>query len=94
MACSAHRLLGPLPTGELILVAIDAYSRYPEVEIVHSTSAAALILKLDRIFSMHGIPYKVVSDNGPPFNGQEIRRYTEIHGIEFVTVTPLWPQGN
>jgi hypothetical protein len=40
--------LGPLPTGELIL-AIDAYSRYPEVEIVHSTSAAALIPKLDRI---------------------------------------------
>jgi hypothetical protein len=38
--------LGPLPTGELILVAIDAYSRYPEVEIVHSTSA--LIPKLDR----------------------------------------------
>jgi hypothetical protein len=86
--------LGPLPTGELILVAIDAYSRYPEVEIVHSTSAAALIPKLDRIFSTHGIPYKVVSDNGPPFNGQEIRRYMEIHGIEFVTVTPLWPQGN
>jgi hypothetical protein len=88
--------LGPLPTGELILVAIDAYSRYPQVEIVHSTSAAALITKLDRLFSTHGIPYKVVSNNGPPFNEQEIRRYMEIHahGIEFVTVTPLWPQGN
>ncbi len=86
--------LGPLPTGELLLVAIDAYSRYPEVDIVHSTGAAALIPKLDKIFSTHGIPYRVVSDNGPPFNGNEIRRYMEIHGIEYSTITPLWPQGN
>ena len=86
--------LGPLPTGELLLVAIDAYSRYPEVDIVHSTGAATLIPKLDKIFSTHGIPYRVVSDNGPPFNGNEIRRYMEIHGIEYSTITPLWPQGN
>ena len=32
---------GPFPTGEDLLVVIDAYSRYPEVDIVHSTSAKA-----------------------------------------------------
>ena len=28
---------GPFPTGEYLLVLIDAYSRFPEVDIVHST---------------------------------------------------------
>ena len=30
---------GPFPTGELVLVVIDERSRYPEIEIVNSTSA-------------------------------------------------------
>ena len=40
---------GPFPTGEYLLVVIDAYSRFPEVDIVHSTSAKGTISKLDRI---------------------------------------------
>jgi hypothetical protein len=46
----------PFPKGEYVLVAIDAYSRFPEVEVIHSTSAKATILKLERIFSTHGLP--------------------------------------
>ena len=38
---------GPLPTGEYLLVAIDRYSRYPEVEVVRSTKASTIIPKLD-----------------------------------------------
>ena len=30
---------GPFPTGEYLLVAIDAYSRFPVVKIVQTTSA-------------------------------------------------------
>ena len=30
---------GPFPMGEYLLVLIDAYSRFPEVEIVNSTAA-------------------------------------------------------
>ena len=29
---------GPFSTGEYLLVGIDTYSRFPEVEIVHSTA--------------------------------------------------------
>ena len=38
---------GPLPNGEHMLVIIDEYSRYPEVEFVQSTSAEAVIPHLD-----------------------------------------------
>ena len=40
---------GPLPSGDMLFVVIDEYSRYPEVEIVRSTSANTVIPKLDRI---------------------------------------------
>ena len=64
--------LGPIPKShQYLLVVIDTYTKSPEVEIVHSTSIQAIIPKLDRIFATHGIPVKLTSDNGPPFNGAE-----------------------
>ena len=72
---------GPFPSGEYLFVAIDAYSRFPEVEIVHSTSARAMIPKLDRIFSTHGIPRVVWSDNGPPFTSEDVKHFMQENGI-------------
>ena len=73
---------GPFPTGEYLFVIIDAYSRFPEVDIVHSTSATAIIPRMDRIFCTHGIPQIVRSDNGPPFTSDEIKKYMEENGIK------------
>ena len=56
---------GPLQTKEYLLVVIDRYLRFPEVDIVHSTKAAAVIPKLDRMFAVHGIPDVLISDNDP-----------------------------
>ena len=85
---------GPLPSNDYLLVLIDRYSRYPEVEIVRSTRSACVIPKLDKIFAVHGIPYTIVSDNGPPFNSDEFNKYMKILGIEHHLVTPYWPQAN
>ena len=57
--------------GHYVLVAIDDYSRSPEVKIVHSTSAKAVLPKLDGFFAAYGVPQVFKSDNGPPFNGHE-----------------------
>ena len=85
---------GPFPTGEYVLVAIDAYSRFPEVEVIHSTSAKATILELERIFSTHGLPQIIKSDNGPPFTSTEFKTYMQEMGIKHQRITPLWPQAN
>eukprot|EP00795_Rhopilema_esculentum_P005359 gene5359-biopygen364 len=58
---------GPLPSGEYLLVVVDRYSRYPEVDIVRSIKASTVIPKLDKIFATNGIPETLTSDNGPPF---------------------------
>ena len=85
---------GPFPTGEYLFVVIDAYSRFPEVEVVHSTAASAVIPKMDRIFATHGLPRVIRSDNGPPFNSEDIKRYMAENGINHSRITPLWPQAN
>ena len=85
---------GPLPSGEQLLVVIDRYSRFPEVEIVKSTKASIVIPKLDRIFSVHGIPKIVMSDNGPPFSSAEFARYATTLGFTHHFSTPYWPQAN
>ena len=86
--------VGQFPTGEYLLVTIDAYSRYREVDIIHSTSATATINKLDRIFATHGIPKVVRSDNGPPFTSNEIQQFMQEKGIVHQKITLLWPQAN
>ena len=48
---------GPFPTGEYLLVVVDAYSRFPEVEIVKSTLAVSTIAKFERIFANLGLPH-------------------------------------
>ena len=85
---------GPLPTGQCIIVLIDKYSRYPEAEIINSTSAKCLIPKVDAIFARHGVSYKLKSDNGPPFNSNEFKSYLAKLGVKHETSTPEWQQGN
>ena len=85
---------GPFKTGEYLLVVMDDYSRFPEVEIVYSTSTKATLPKLDAIFARQGIPEIVKSDNGPPFNGDEFASWAKLVGFQHRKITPLWPQAN
>ncbi|CAB4010962.1 Transposon Ty3-I Gag-Pol poly [Paramuricea clavata] len=85
---------GLLPSGDYVLVIIDKYSRFPEIEFTTSTSAKATIPKLDRIFSSYGIPIQLKSDNRPPFNSKTFSDYCEFMGIQHNSITPLHPQAN
>ena len=82
--------LGPIPnTHQYSLVAIDTYAKFPEVEIVHYTSTQAAIKKFDRVFAMHGIPFKLTCDNGPQFDSAGFERYTKAVNIEWNTNTNI-----
>ena len=76
-------LLGPLPTGESILVVIHYYSRYHEIDIMKSTvtSKAKVIESLEEIFSRHGLPESLTTDNGPQFISSEFQSYMHYQGI-------------
>ena len=84
--------LGPIPDThqhQYLLVTTDCYSRFPDIEIVSSTSANTIIPKFDRIFATHGIPVKIKTDNGPPFQSEEIDHYMKTWGLRHKRITPL-----
>ena len=90
----AADLLGPLPTGESLLVTVDYYSRYFEVDILHSTTSKVIISRLRTQFARHGIPHSLRTDNGPQFVSDEFRQFLSEMGIQHRRNTPLWPRAN
>lgn len=74
---------GPTPNHS-VLVMVDHLTKYPEVEVVKGTSAQDNILAMDNIFSRHGFPAVLHTDNGAPFNGgrrHELQEYFKWAGI-------------
>ena len=55
------------------LLVVDYYSRYVEVQMLNSTSSASVITALKAIFSRHGIPTTLVSDNGQQYDSHEMK---------------------
>ncbi|XP_055633366.1 uncharacterized protein K02A2.6-like [Toxorhynchites rutilus septentrionalis] len=55
--------LGSLPCGTYLLVIIDYYSRYKEVETMAKITAKETVERLDRIFSRLGYPQTITLDN-------------------------------
>ena len=56
--------------GANYLIVVDYFSRYPEVVQLKSTTSQSIITSLKSIFSRHGIPEILVSDNGPQYSSK------------------------
>ena len=85
---------GPIGGQYYFHVLIDQFSKYPEVDIVTSTSFKKLRPKLDRIFSGQGIPETITADNGPPYPSHDMMSYAKEMGFQMELVAPEDPQGN
>ena len=72
----------------MLLVAIDTFSKWPEVHIVSSTSAKQTIEKLQSIFAIHGVPIVLVSDNSSPFQSEEFKSFVAANRIVHRRVPP------
>ena len=76
------------------LILSDYYSDYFEVERIHGKTANVIIRKMKAQFARHGIPDKVVSDNGPPFGSKDSAEFGKAYEFEHVTSSPRYPQSN
>ena len=78
----------------MYLVVIDAYSKFPEVVKMSTTSAKATVTTLRDIFSRHGLPEIIVSDNGPQFTATEFEHFCTSNGILHRTSAVYKPSTN
>lgn len=86
--------LGPLPSGEYILVVVDYFSRHVDLEVMTSITAKETIKRLDKIFRLWGIPRTITLDNAKQFVATEFEEYCRIKGIFLNHTSPYWPQAN
>ena len=56
-----------LSSGHRLLVVIDYYSHYVEVEVLRSMTADKIIPSIKKIFLTHRLPVSITTDNGPQF---------------------------
>ena len=73
---------------------VDYYSSYFEIDLLKAKTASEVLHTLKIHFSRHGIPNKLVSDNGPPYNSYEFQQFMTSYDIEHVTSSPHYPQSN
>ena len=85
---------GPYPDGHYNLLATDKRARYPEVVRTHSTAFRPTKDRLKTMFSTHGTPRQLESDNGPPFNSKGLAEFAKTEGFHHHCVTPGHARAN
>ena len=80
--------------GHSFLVVVDAYSKWPEVLPMASTTSLSTIRALMHLVAAHGLPDRIVSDNGPQFTSAEFARFCLENGIRHSFSAPYHPATN
>eukprot|EP00731_Ephydatia_muelleri_P018557 Em0011g597a len=84
---------GPVE-GKMFLVVVDAYSKWPEVMEMSSTTTQATLDKLRSVFARWGIPQQLVSDNRPQFVANEFERILSLNNVKHIKSSPYHPATN
>jgi Integrase core domain. len=85
---------GDLPTGEKLLVITDLYSKFPIIEVLRSTKLQTVGERFDDLFSLFGFSKKILTDNGPPWDSYDFKRFLEQRNIKHELSIPLSPRSN
>lgn len=84
---------GPI-NGVTYLVLVDAFSKWPEITPLTTPTTSATITTLQRLFSQHGLPETVVSDNGSQFTSAAFGEFCRLNAISHIRSPPYHPQSN
>ena len=77
------------------LVMVDYYSGFIEVNLLQNgTTSKHIVTHCKSQFSRHGIPDKLITDNGPQFSSAVFKQFAQDYGFQHLTSSPHYPQSN
>ena len=85
--------VGPF-LNRFFLVLVDAFSKWPEVIEMSSSTTAKTIETLRHVFAVHALPEQLVSDNGAQFISDEFALFMKKNGIKHFRSAPYHPATN
>ena len=80
--------------GSYFMVIVDAHSKWLEVYPMKSITTSKTLEILRNLFAAYGLPYQIVSDNGPQFVSTEFETCMKTNGIKHIRVAPYHPSLN
>ena len=80
--------------GQMFLIVVDSFSKWLEVIPTANSTSTTTINKLRHLFSIHGLPQIIVSDNGTCFTSDEFRQFMENNGVRHIKSAPYHPATN
>ncbi len=80
--------------GAMWLIFVDAFSKWPEVVKMSSTTTFDTTQALLDIFANLGLPETLVSDNGAQFTSEEFQDFCRKNHIEHLRSAPYHPPSN
>lgn len=84
---------GPI-NSRWYLIVVDAYSKWPEVFSMSTTTTSATISVFREIFARHGSMEKLVTDNGPQWRSVPFAEFCTSEAVEHITTAPYMPMSN
>ena len=91
--------MGPFPHAvggfEYLYVAIDKFTKWPEVEAVRKVTAQSAIKFFKGLVCRFGVPNRIITDNGTEFTSHAFMQYIKDLGSKCFrgTSTEQWPSG-
>lgn len=85
---------GPI-LGNIYLVVLDAYSKWPEIiNFKSNTKAYKLIEEFKKLFIRYGLPLHCVTDGGPQFRSELFKTFLKANGVYHSFPPPYYPATN
>ena len=77
------------------LIIADYYSKFPIIPKMNGLTTSNMVISImKQIFSEHGIPSTVVSDNGPQYFSEAFKGFAQQWQFDPITSSPKFPKSN